>query len=96
MFPEEDLQRPNLLSRTDTLLGQVHIAVIRLDDKVDGIKESLDEMKRTFDARHQDHETRIRALEKQDYVAPATVWKVIGVLLTGITIAVGVIQLVVK
>lgn len=82
------------------LLGQVHVAVIRLDSKVDGLKDQIKEIKdflndhehrlRQLEAREQVAPERIKALEDRDYVAASTVWKVVGLILTiasiGITI----------
>jgi hypothetical protein len=74
------------------LLGQVHVAVIRLDAKVDAIKDQIKEIRDLYN----DHEKRIRqleaepkislerlkAVEDRDYVAAATVWKVVGLICT--------------
>lgn len=73
------------------LLGQVHVAVIRLDAKVDAIKDQIKEIRDLYN----DHEKRIRqleadhispsritALEDRDYVSAATVWRVVGLILT--------------
>jgi hypothetical protein len=70
------------------VLGQLHIAMIRLDAKVDGINTRIGE----FTKAHDDHETRLRllearphvrperleALENRPSVSPATVWKALG------------------
>lgn len=77
------------------LLGQVHVAVIRLDSKVDALKELIKEVKEAIN----DHEhrlrqlesaqvapSRIQALEDRDYVAASTVWKVVGLICTLATI----------
>lgn len=84
------------------LLGQVHVAVIRLDSKLDGLKDQFKEFKDLVN----DHDHRIRqlevaqisperikALEDRDYVAAATVWKVVGLILTVASIAVGIVGL---
>lgn len=73
------------------LLGQVHVAVIRLDAKVDAIKDQIKEIRDLYN----DHEKRIRqleaaqvspsqikALEDRDYVEAGTVWKVVGLICT--------------
>ena len=74
------------------VLSQLHIALIRLDAKVDGLNSRFGEFSRA----HDDHETRLRILEtrqvpsmmqfqqlaEREYVEPATVWKVVGLLLT--------------
>jgi hypothetical protein len=74
------------------LLGQVHVAVIRLDSKVDGLKDQLRELKdiytdherriRVLEAEARVHPDRVKALEDRDYVSPATVWKVVGLICT--------------
>lgn len=88
------------------LLGQVHVAVIRLDAKMDHITDELSHVRN----RHSDHEARLRHLEAQPrvtveafarledrpYVSPATVWKVIGSVGTFAGIAVAVIAIFVK
>lgn len=63
------------------LLGQVHVAVIRLDAKVDNIAGELRHVRDEHKDDHADHETRIRTLEVRPYVAPATVWKVISAIM---------------
>lgn len=73
------------------VLTQLHIAMIRLDAKVDGLYGRIAEIGKT----HDDHEGRIRSLESQKVdparikaledkpsVSPATVWKVIGALIS--------------
>lgn len=88
------------------LLGQVHVAVIRLDAKMDGITAELRDVR----DRHGDHESRLRLLEQRPtpsmeqvkrledrpYVSPATIWKVIGAVMTAAGIAIAIINLVVK
>jgi hypothetical protein len=74
------------------LLGQVHVAVIRLDSKVDGLKDQLRELKdiyndherriRVLEAEHRVSPDRVKALEDRDYVAAGTVWKVVGLICT--------------
>lgn len=85
------------------LLGQVHVAVIRLDSKVDGLKDQIREIKdflndhehriRQLEAREQVSPSRVQALEDRDYVAASTVWKVVGLILTVASIAVGIVGL---
>lgn len=82
------------------LLGQVHVAVIRLDSKVDGLREQMKEIKDLLN----DHEHRIRqleaaqvsparlkALEDRDYVAASTVWKVVGLICTVVSVGLTII-----
>lgn len=84
------------------LLTQVHIAVIRLDAKVDQVREQQKSQR----DEHLDHEARIRilesstvskdkiqALEDRPYVSPATVWRVVGLICTIATIALTVVGL---
>lgn len=78
------------------LLGQVHVAVIRLDSKVDGLKDQIREIKdflndhehRIRQLESKEHVTpeRVKALEDRDYVAAGTVWKVVGLICTLATI----------
>jgi hypothetical protein len=78
------------------LLGQVHVAVIRLDSKVDGLKDQIKEIKdflndhehriRQLESREYVTPERVKALEDRDYVAAGTVWKVVGLILTLATI----------
>lgn len=88
------------------LLGQVHVAVIRLDSKVDGLKDQLRELKDIYN----DHERRIRvleavqhvsperikALEDRDYVASGTVWRVVGLVCTLATLGLGILAMTVR
>lgn len=83
------------------LLGQVHVAVIRLDAKVDALKDQIKEIRDLYN----DHERRIRvmeaepkisperikALEDRDYVASGTVWRVVGLVCTLATIGLGIL-----
>jgi hypothetical protein len=85
------------------LLGQVHVAVIRLDAKVDALKDQIREIRDLYN----DHEKRIRlieaepkiaperikALEDRDYVAASTVWKVVGLVLSLATIGLTVLSM---
>ena len=75
---------------------QGDVAVIRLDDKLDGLVEQLRDLQKKVDDRHNDHEARIRDLEKRPYVSPATVWRVIGALTGVAALALTVIGLVMK
>ena len=94
---QPDYENPQLhLNRTESLLGQVHIAVIRLDDKVDNLSSLVERMSKDFTAKHEDHEKRIRDLEKQPYVSPATVWRVIGALTSLAAIGLTIIGFVIK
>ena len=78
------------------LLGQVHVAVIRLDSKVDGLKDQIKEFKdflndheqrlRQLESREYVTPDRVKALEDRDYVAAGTVWRVVGLILTLATI----------
>lgn len=83
------------------LLGQVHVAVIRLDAKVDAIKDQIKEIRDLYN----DHEKRIRqleadqvsparlkALEDRDYVESGTVWKVVGLVLSLATIGLTILS----
>lgn len=84
------------------LLGQVHVAVIRLDAKVDAIKDQIKEIRDLYN----DHEKRIRqleadqvapsrikALEDRDYVEAGTVWKVVGLVMSLATIGLTVLSM---
>lgn len=85
------------------LLSQVHIAVIRLDAKVDQLKDGQLEQNN----KHLDHETRIRlletkphvpverfvALESRDTVSTATLKWVVGFLISITGIAVTIVGL---
>lgn len=85
------------------LLGQVHVAVIRLDSKVDGLKDQIKEIKdflndhehriRQLEAREQVSPDRVKALEDRDYVAAGTVWKVVGLVLSLATIGLTVLSM---
>jgi hypothetical protein len=98
----EDFAASGLYQAGNNLLQQVHIAIIRLDDKVDNLSTSVNnkvdnlsnrvsELKISFDSRYQDQEARIRHLESRPYVAPATVWKVVSLVCTLATIGLGVL-----
>lgn len=83
------------------ILGQVHIAVIRLDSKVDSMKEDLTNIRVTHKDGHVDHEGRLRvlenvrlpSLENRSYVSPATVWKAIGAVIGFSSLVVAIIGL---
>jgi hypothetical protein len=88
------------------LLSQVHIAVIRLDAKVDQIKDSQREQREQF----QDHEARLRilenrpavpverffALENRETVSPATLKWVVGVVVSVCGVIAGIIGLILR
>lgn len=78
------------------LLRQLHIAIIRLDDKVDNLAHRMSVLEKTLGDHLKDHEERIRALESRPYVAPATVWKVLGFCVSVLALAATVIGLLVK
>lgn len=90
------MQPERFPSSTNELLGQVHIAVIRLDDKLDGLVDQLARLQKTVDDRHNDHEARIRVLEQRPYVSPGTVWKVIATLLSVVGVGLTIIGFVIK
>ena len=87
------------------LLTQVHIAVIRLDAKVDQMREQHADQQ----TKHLDHEARLRLLEAaqippakiqqledRPYVSPATVWRVVGLLVSLASIGLTVLALTLK
>ena len=91
MYPEE-----NNPAAGASLLQQLHIAMIRLDGKADTQNTSLKELKTVIEKRFEDHEARIRLMESRPYVAPATVWKVVGFLVTVIALVVSVIGIILR
>ena len=70
------------------LLSQIHIAMIRLDSKLDGLIQQVNNIVET----QRDHEIRLRSLElkphvdpqrvvkleDKEYVTTAGVWRVVG------------------
>ena len=101
------MTQPNL---DRDLLNQVHVAVIRLDGKFDSINQELRRISDESLRNHVDHESRIRfleakpavsverflALETRPYVSPATVWKIVGTILTFASLAVAVVGLITR
>lgn len=86
------------------LLGQVHVAVIRLDGKVDGINQELRRLSDDQLRNHTDHEGRLRVIESsyvttekfhevanRPYVSPATVWKIVGSFIAFASLVVAII-----
>lgn len=71
------------------LLQQIHVAVIRVDGKSDNLNQRFTdfrdavagELKAIRDIQ-KDQEDRLRKLQDRDYVAPSTVWKVVGALIS--------------
>lgn len=78
------------------LLEQIHVATIRLDTKVDNLGLEIRHLRDEHKDDHADHETRIRTLESKPTVSPATVWKVVGVVLTITSILVTVVTAIIK
>lgn len=78
------------------MLQQLHIAMIRLDGKADNQNAALKDLKTVIEERFKDHEARIRLVEARPYVAPATVWKVVGFLVTVLALAVSVIGVILR
>ena len=91
------------------LLGQVHVAVIRLDAKVDNVNNELRHLRDEHQKNHADHETRIRDIEKsyvgqtefqalkeRPYVSPATVWKLAGAVTALASLVVAIISVIIK
>lgn len=88
------------------LLEQIHVATIRLDAKVDNLGIELRHLRDEHKDDHADHENRLRALElkpsispkefdelkQRPYVSPATVWRVVGVLLTVASLAIALLK----
>lgn len=82
------------------LLTQVHIAVIRLDAKVDQMREQYQDQQK----KHLDHEARLRllevqhvspdrvkALEDKPTVSPSTLQWVVGIIFTIAAVTVSII-----
>lgn len=99
------------MTQPDTnLMGQIHVAVIRLDAKVDSINSELRRLSDEHLRDHADHEGRIRVLESRQYVsaerfqqvadrpyvAPATVWKVVGAFFAISSIIVAIVNILLK
>lgn len=90
------------------VLGQVHVAVIRLDAKFDNINTELRRISDESLRNHVDHESRLRvlevrpfvtvdrftALEQRPYVAPATVWKLVGTMIAFSSLMIAVVNII--
>lgn len=87
------------------LLGQVHIAVIRLDAKMDSFTAMIRDLRDT----QLDHEQRIRILEslpryqperlqalESNHVTPASVKWAVGTIITIASVVIGIIALTLK
>lgn len=96
MEGEDPLYPSSIYTAGNDLMRQIHIAMIRLDTKMDGLAHQVNSAQAVYNDRYKDHEERIRMMETRDYVSPATVWKVIGVLLTTVGVAATIIGLVIN
>lgn len=97
MNQQEDPLYPSPIYRAGTdLMQQIHIAMIRLDTKMDNLTDRVNAAQRSFDISHKDHEERLRLLETRPYVEPATVWKVIGVIIGMAGVALTIVGMVIK
>lgn len=91
------------MSQDADLLGQVHVAVIRLDTKMDNITTELARVRTDMGDRHRDHEQRIRKLEgdhvtveqftelrNRPHISPASVRWLVGTVIAfaGLVIAI--------
>lgn len=108
MLPQDDgvNGQPRFGEAGHNLLGQVHVAVIRLDSKVDNVANELRHLRDEHKDDHADHEIRLRALEirphvpvadfqrleQRPYVSPATVWKVIGAITAIASLAISIMK----
>lgn len=93
---EDEYLGGNLYNAGNDLLRQIHIAMIRLDSKMDGLDKRLNDLQKSYSDKYTDQETRIRVLEQRPYVAPATVWRVIGALTGVASVAVGLTALLIR
>lgn len=97
MNQQEDPLSPSPIYRAGAdLMQQIHIAMIRLDTKMDNLADRVNAAQVSYDKGYRDHEERLRTLESRDYVSPATVWKVIGLILTVVSVGIGIVGMVVK
>lgn len=90
--PAEQDQRSNgvgIFAAVESSLQQINIAVIRLDGKMDNLNQRFSDFKDSVNTElkgiretQRDQESRLRMLQDRDYVAPATVWKVVGALIS--------------
>ena len=73
-LPPED----NLFETGSNLMRQIYTAIIRLDSKADNLAERVADLIKDVEGKISDHEKRLRELESRPYVAPATMWKLLG------------------
>jgi len=86
LTPPED----SLFETGSNLMRQIYTAIIRLDLKSDNLASRLEDLIKTSKDKHDDHEKRIRDLEGRPFVAPATMWKLLGAVtgLSGIALTI--------
>ena len=96
MQPDRNDFGGNIYTAGNDLLNQIHIAMIRLDTKTDSLIQRIAELDKKYSDKYSDQEMRIRALEQRPYVAPATVWKVIGALVSIASVTIGLIAVLTK
>lgn len=86
---------------------QVHLAIIRLDSKMDtliqtqrvrddALKAELIRTRDDFSRESVDHEARLRKLEERKYVEPKTIWSALALFITIGSLVVAIINLAIK
>jgi len=102
--PQDEQHRFNgIFTAGNDLLQQINIAVIRLDGKMDKLDQRFGDFRdavnnkfKDIEAIQKDQETRLRFLQDRPYVSPATVWKVVGTLISVMGLAATIYAMVKK
>lgn len=89
LTPPED----SLFETGSNLMRQIYTAIIRLDSKTDNLASRLSDLVKNSEDKLTDHEKRLRDLESRPYVAPATMWKLLGAVTGMAGIALTIISL---